>query len=335
MASKKKSATKMVLASHDDEDSGDHPVPLLEHAIQLAELARVAVEELHEAGVEADLIDQFSFSPAQLAVVMRTNDVPKALQEKLNRDEPSITLGELVQIIRLFADKAQRSNSWRQVAYLQVAEFCAARLMHELTELVGLDPESAAPPSESDPNLVYQFKITLQDSDPAIWRRIQIQDCTLEDLHFHIQAAMGWENDHLHQFKIGKQFYGDPEMLTDMFGKATCIDSTETWISQIVPKGKKRFRFTYEYDFGDSWMHEIEFEGSLQKEADKKYPICTEGARACPPEDIGGLYGYYRFLEAVADPESEDRVYDDEFYDDFDADYFDAVTTTAIMTGIS
>ena len=150
---------------------------------------------------------------------------------------------------------------------------------------------------------LYQFKITLLDSQPPIWRRIQIRNCTLDKLHERIQTAMGWKNCHLHQFKINGERHGDPELIDGGHEENfQCVDSTQTQISDLVPKGGERFLFGYEYDFGDSWHHEILFEGCLQSKRGVPYPICVEGERACPPEDVGGIGGYYRFLKAIADP---------------------------------
>ena len=106
---------------------------------------------------------------------------------------------------------------------------------------------------------------------------------------------MGWTNSHLHQFEIKGKRYGDPELLEDGFEDFGCIDSTVTMIGEIVPKTGKRFAFKYEYDFGDSWEHEVLFEGCPPLEKAKKYPLCLEGERACPPEDVGGVWGYGDF----------------------------------------
>src|SRR5262249_51300597 len=113
---------------------------------------------------------------------------------------------------------------------------------------------------------VYQFKITLLESHPAIWRRIQVQNCTLDKLHEHIQTAMGWTNSHLHHFSIGEQAYGDPDLMQENFEDMEYKDSTTTKISEILPKTGKRFRFQYEYDFGDSWYHEVLFEGVVRSQ---------------------------------------------------------------------
>jgi hypothetical protein len=130
---------------------------------------------------------------------------------------------------------------------------------------------------------VYQFKITLLESRPPIWRRIQVQDGTLDQLHEHIQTAMGWTNSHLHHFRIGEQRYGDPDLMQENFEDMGYKDSTATKVSDILPRTGRRFRFRYEYDFGDSWDHEVLFEGVVRAQPRVKYPLCLEGERACPP----------------------------------------------------
>ena len=163
------------------------------------------------------------------------------------------------------------------------------------------------PPRVKKAKTVYQFKITLLETKPPIWRRIQVENCTLDKLHEHIQTAMGWTNSHLHQFKIGEQVYGDPELLDDDVDRIDFEDSTKTRLSDLIPNGCKPFSFEYEYDFGDSWNHKIAFEGCPTPEKGVKYPICLEGERACPPEDVGGVGGYYEFLEAIADLSHEEH----------------------------
>src|SRR5262245_12263286 len=154
---------------------------------------------------------------------------------------------------------------------------------------------------------VYQFKVTLLDTQPPVWRRVQVADCTLDKLHEHIQTAMGWTNSHLHHFRVGEQLYGDPLLMQENFEVMGYEDSTTTKLSAILPRNGRRLAFEYEYDFGDGWRHEVLFEGCLRAEQGKRYPVCVEGARACPPEDVGGVWGYEEFLEAITDPEHEDH----------------------------
>ncbi|MFT5325672.1 MAG: hypothetical protein ACI8P0_003544 [Planctomycetaceae bacterium] len=178
---------------------------------------------------------------------------------------------------------------------------------------------------------LYQFKITLLESQPPIWRRIQVRNCTLDRFHERIQTAMGWTNSHLHQFEIDGERYGDPELIDDGFEDFECVDSTIRKISEIVPKDGKRFQFTYEYDFGDCWKHDVLFEGCLKAEKGGRYPLCVEGERACPPEDVGGIGGYEEFLEALADPKHEQHDDFVEWAGEFDPEMFDVEKTTKAM----
>jgi hypothetical protein len=104
---------------------------------------------------------------------------------------------------------------------------------------------------------VYQFRITLLDTRPPVWRCIQVKDCTLDQLHEHIQTAMGWTNSHLHHFRVGDQLYGDLLLMQENFEEMGYEDSTTTKLSAILPKSGRRFRFEYEYDLGDGWRHEV------------------------------------------------------------------------------
>lgn len=181
--------------------------------------------------------------------------------------------------------------------------------------------------------LLYQFKITLLNVQPAIWRRIQVQDCTLDRLHNYIQTVMGWTNSHLHEFEIKGQRYGDPELLDDGFADCKCVDSTKTMLSDVLPKTRKRLALKYEYDFGDGWEHEILFEGCPTPAIGQKYPLCLEGERACPPEDVGGVEGYSEFLKSIQNRQhKKKRAETLEWVNGwFDPDEFDATTATKSM----
>ncbi len=179
---------------------------------------------------------------------------------------------------------------------------------------------------------VYQFKITLKVVEPPIWRRIQTRDCTLDKLHERIQTAMGWTNSHLHQFEINGVVYGDPELLYEGWeDEEPPVDSLETRISQVVPKDGKPFRFDYEYDFGDGWEHEILFEGCLCAEKGVRYPLCVEGERACPPEDVGGPPGYEEYLESLSNPDHEEWEETSDWRGPFRPEHFDVPAATKAM----
>jgi hypothetical protein len=165
------------------------------------------------------------------------------------------------------------------------------------------EPAKTKKPKPAD--TVYQFKITLIGAKPTIWRRVQVTDCTLDKLHEHIQTAMGWTNSHLHHFRINDRLYGDPVLMAENMEEMRYKNSTKTMLSDIVPQGDERFRFLYEYDFGDSWEHEVVFEKRHKAETGRKYPLCLKGARACPPEDVGGVWGYVDFVQAIQNEDHE------------------------------
>lgn len=168
---------------------------------------------------------------------------------------------------------------------------------------------------------IYQLKVTLTDSKPPIWRRIQVPaDITLSKLHHILQTAMGWSDSHLHQFIVGDTFYGvpDPDAAPDMETK----NESRVKLSKIAPAEKSRF--VYEYDFGDSWEHAILVEKILPAAEGVQYPLCLTGKRACPPEDVGGVWGYDEFLEAIKDPKHPDHEEMLEWADEgFDPEAFD------------
>lgn len=157
---------------------------------------------------------------------------------------------------------------------------------------------------KKDDTLIYQLKITLKNIEPAIWRRIQVRgDIILFKLHEYIQGFMGWENYHMHEFRIKGQRYGKPDPDGEaMFGTKINKDK-EFKVCDLVSDGDV---FEYVYDFGDDWRHEIEVEKVLEAEAGSGYPICLAGERACPVEDCGGPWGYQEMLEILKDPEHED-----------------------------
>jgi len=163
--------------------------------------------------------------------------------------------------------------------------------------------------TSSTANEVYQLKITLRDVRPPIWRRVFVTDTTtLHQLHWIVQAAMGWTNSHLHQFIIDEEYYSEPMPELDDWGPVV-KNEKRVRLSALSLEPKRKF--TYEYDFGDSWRHEILVEKVFAPEAGARYPQCVAGKRACPPEDCGGVWGYERFLEVIKDeddPEHEEML---------------------------
>jgi hypothetical protein len=307
---------------------------LAKNAGQLAEFAAIALVAAESMGIKTKPLEHFSLSPAQREVLLAVPGISKTVKTKLAKEKAKFTVADVASMTMALAEASIDEDQQRQIAILLVAKHLTERLQERIAgvgEAKLSKTRTPKPKAKSAANTVYQFKITLVGSKPPIWRRIQVEDCTLDKLHEHIQTAMGWTNSHLHQFEIFEKRYGDPELLDDGFDDSDCIDSTRTKISDITPNAGKRFSFTYEYDFGDGLEHEILFEGSPTKEPGKKYPLCLEGARACPPEDVGGIYGFYDFLEALADPKHEQHDDFIEWGGDFDPKEFDAGETTKAM----
>jgi len=154
------------------------------------------------------------------------------------------------------------------------------------------------------PRAIYQIKITLLHTRPPIWRRLLApSEMNLEDLHAMVQAAMPWDGDHLHDFRIGQRRFGRPNPEHRMMGEDPDIDEGIVRLASVLDKVGAKARYTY--DFGDDWQHEIAVEKVLAPEPGKAYPVCIDGKRAGPPEDCGGVWGYHGLLEAIADPKHE------------------------------
>lgn len=150
--------------------------------------------------------------------------------------------------------------------------------------------------------LLYTLHIQLEplEINPPIWRRIRVSgDCTLRKLHHFIQAAMGWHSCHLHEFNLGSQRYMplDAEFMDD--GRVK--DDRKFKIRRLLQDGD---RLRYLYDFGDGWQHVIAVESSEPCDFTGSWCEVIDGARACPPENVGGVGGYESFLEAISDPQS-------------------------------
>jgi hypothetical protein len=149
---------------------------------------------------------------------------------------------------------------------------------------------------------VFQLCIQLEHVTPTVWRRVLVPGgVRLARLHDIFQAAMGWTNSHLHSFTIGEDFYG---MHVEDYPDNE-LDETEYTVFVALRGGVRRFH--YEYDFGDSWEHEVVVEATTWSPLALKHAVCLDGQKACPPEDVGGAGGYAQFLEALADPLHEEH----------------------------
>ena len=151
-------------------------------------------------------------------------------------------------------------------------------------------------------NDIYQLHIRLAYIEPPIWRRMVVSgQVTLFGLHRMLQVVMGWENYHLHQFIVGTARYGepDPEYGDEM------KDDRRVRLQKIARE--EGASFIYEYDFGDGWQHVITVEHIMPETQEMIVPRCLDGARACPPEDCGGIGGYEHVLMALRDRRHPDH----------------------------
>lgn len=147
---------------------------------------------------------------------------------------------------------------------------------------------------------IARIRISLQETSPEIWRRLDVPLSTsLLALHDIIQIAMGWTDSHLFAFYAGDRQYGVPYPEYDMGGPRV-FHAKSMHLKTLVSRGTNRF--VYEYDFGDSWRHDIVVEECMDGLADRDYPFFVGGEGRCPPEDVGGMTGLEEFLEAVGKP---------------------------------
>jgi hypothetical protein len=169
---------------------------------------------------------------------------------------------------------------------------------------------------------IYQIQVALKDLSPKIWRRILVpSDLLLSDFHLIIQTAMGWENSHLHQFIKNETFYTVRMKDDNFWDDMNNVDYKKMKISDLLKTDKEEI--TYEYDFGDGWMHDIILEKILEPDDKIKYPVCLAGKMNCPPEDCGGVWGYSAMLKILKKPDHKEyENYIDWLGEKFDPEYF-------------
>jgi hypothetical protein len=156
------------------------------------------------------------------------------------------------------------------------------------------------------PQEIYQLKVTLRYTRPPIWRRLLVPaGLTLEVLHDVLQLAMGWDDSHLHEFRIGQKRFGKPDPEDQLMGLPAVSNEHTAHLFRVL--GKAGAKATYTYDFGDCWEHAIAVEKVLPPVSGVDYPFCVGGKLQGPPEDCGGIPGYYHLLEAIHDPAHEEH----------------------------
>jgi len=154
--------------------------------------------------------------------------------------------------------------------------------------------------AEDAPEQIATLRIELLDTEPLVWREVEVPTTiTLRTLHDVVQAAMGWQDQHLWELKLGRQRYGRP-MPGDDWAGAPTLTAAKVVLAEVLKPRKTVF--DYLYDFGDSWEHRLTVTDVRQGEPGAVYPRYVAGEYAAPPEDCGGVPGFYAALEALADP---------------------------------
>lgn len=176
---------------------------------------------------------------------------------------------------------------------------------------------------------VYELEIGLRDVSPRIYRRFCVRsDSHLPAFHVIIQIVMGWQNCHLHEFQAGNSRYGVPD---EDFPDMSIKDEQKVRISRLLKKPGDSIK--YVYDYGDDWFHDIELVSISDWIPDISItPVCLDGKRACPPEDVGGPPGFAGFLEAISNPSYEDRTRFKEWIGgDYDPGVFDINVANVLL----
>jgi Plasmid pRiA4b ORF-3-like protein len=182
-----------------------------------------------------------------------------------------------------------------------------------------MSPARNSAPSDSV-NEIATARIALRDTDPVIWRQVELPtSLTLKVLHDIVQAVMGWFDYHLWEFTIGKQRYGLP--MDEDWGTEPRIDAGKVRLRDVLKPHKTVIE--YLYDFGDSWRHRITVTDIRAGEPGVSYPRYIGGAWNAPPEDCGGIPGFYEMLEARADPKHPNHAEVTEWLDDYDPKIID------------
>lgn len=181
-------------------------------------------------------------------------------------------------------------------------------------------------------NEIATVRIELRYTDPVIWRQVEVPtSITLKVLHDIIQVVMGWFNSHLWELTIGKRRYGLP--MDEDWGTEPRMEASKVRLRDVLKPRKTVI--DYLYDFGDSWEHRLTVTGVRQGEPGVSYPRYIAGERNAPPEDCGGILGFYRTLEVLADPKHPNHTELAEWLEDYDPDVIDELPITYALSRIA
>jgi len=181
-------------------------------------------------------------------------------------------------------------------------------------------------------NEICTMRIELCGSDPLIWRQVEVPtSMTLKAMHEVIQAALGWFDYHLWEFTVGERRYGLP--MDEDSGTEPRVEAVKVRLRDVLAPGKTIM--TYVYDFGDDWQHRLILTNIRQGDPDTEYPRFVAGERGAPPEDCGGLPGFYEKLEILADPSHPDHDELKGWFEEYDPNDIDELVIMITLSRIA
>ena len=205
-----------------------------------------------------------------------------ARQNGIRLGRPATAAVHAAEVRKLHLAGVSKSEIARR---LQIGRASVRRILTSKRGLTMLTTNTVDKPHE-----IYQIKVTLPGTDPPIWRRLLVPaDLTLEQLHDVLQLAMGWEDCHMLEFPIGQQRFGKPDPMERAFGGPGTASERTAWLFNVLAKSG----------------HQIVVGKRLAPEPWRAYPACLAGERHGPPEDCGGMPGFYNLLEAISEREHE------------------------------
>ena len=295
----------------------------------LADWTTLTLEVAHRSNIPTNQYNcKIILSKAQRRTILEL-DITDEIRELLTVDAAGprtfdFTGDELASICHALAEPLATAKGKYRNQLLKAAE----KVAQGLTD--GLTSKKRRTRKTTKPTTAFQLKVTLRDVKPVVWRRFQVVDCALPELHSVIQTVMGWQNRHLYYFEAGDTTYSDPTLHQD----TESADRRRIRLSHLLKQGYEHF--DYVYDYGDFWEHTVEVESVFQPEDDAEFPICLTGAASSPPEDVGGATGYREFLRIINDPEDSDH----EQYLDwcggwFDPDAFDVELVNRMLVKLT
>jgi Plasmid pRiA4b ORF-3-like protein len=181
-------------------------------------------------------------------------------------------------------------------------------------------------------NEICALRIELCDSDPLIWRQVEVPtSITLKVLHDVVQAAMGWFDQHLWEFRLGGRRFGLP--MDEDWGTEPRAEAAKVRLHQMLTPPWTVMAYLYE--FGDDWGHRLILTNIRLGEPGTGYPRYIAGEGNAPPEDCGGIPGFYGMLAIAADPGNPEHDKIREWLDDYDPKVIDELQVKTALGRIA